>query len=762
MMTTGQLVSEIGRHQPAELALLLGAGASKSSGVSLASEMIDEWRQDLFEASVPSDARAGVTAKEWLKSNQAAYPWFDDDTEYSKLFERRYRTPSRRQKYIEQKIEGVRPGWGYLYLANIIVSARRFTTVFTTNFDDLINEALGSFLRHNAVVCNADSEVDQISFLSDRAKIVKLHGDYLFADIRNTEAELRGKRMAAKFGELARQRGLVVVGYAGRDQSVMSMIETLLGDPNSFPHSIYWGLRRGEAPSKWVTKLSVQHAERFELFECHDFDAFMADIHARLKLELPDSILSPRITLEGELAELVAKAVDNRTHALIREHSARLQAQLGRPVEAELALSRRDYRRAIELVQRHIAKQGRLGPALTVWGSALAIQAEEEGRDDLVREAVAMLTEAIEKEPDALPQRYGLASLLSRRRMSREAIAACEWLRDRVPNDAGVRRALVELYRQASQFGAAERELAWLDEREPRAVDIPAMQGMILISRGYMPQAADRFREAVKRDPTNPYLHFQLAQAVGNMRQFDEAEHALQQAAKLAPDNVMILMALAEFYCVVRQRVTDALALLEKAVRIDPNSAEARGKLGEVYLYQNRPADAERETAAAVELLPDDARLVGNLGIILLQLNREAEAEPLLERSRNLNPSLPQPRYMLCLLYATQDRVGDFNSELQGLARLTPQMVQPVQMQAQALRAQGMQMRAQGLPFPWQQVMHTLFGWQSGQPQMQHSPQASHPPSGWEFGGYAAGPGGISGLEQAGDTLKSWWQKLTS
>lgn len=90
------------------------------------------------------------------------------DAEYSKLFELRYRSTARRQKYIEQKIEGVRPDWGYLYLANVMVSAQRFTTVFTTNFDELINQALSSFLRHNAVVCNADSEVDQINFLSER------------------------------------------------------------------------------------------------------------------------------------------------------------------------------------------------------------------------------------------------------------------------------------------------------------------------------------------------------------------------------------------------------------------------------------------------------------------------------------------------------------------------------------------------------------------------------------------------------------------
>ncbi len=179
MMMGAQLIREIVRHQPAELALLLGAGASRSSGIPLASEMISEWRGDLQESNA-SDEDRGLDPKDWLKKHQERFPWYEKDDEYSKLFELMYPTASRRQRYIEQKIEGSNPGWGYLYLANLIVSARRFTTIFTTNFDDLINEAISKFLRHNAVVCNVDSEVDQISFLSERAKIIKLHGDYLF------------------------------------------------------------------------------------------------------------------------------------------------------------------------------------------------------------------------------------------------------------------------------------------------------------------------------------------------------------------------------------------------------------------------------------------------------------------------------------------------------------------------------------------------------------------------------------------------------
>jgi tetratricopeptide (TPR) repeat protein len=705
-ITMRQLVRDIRMHQPAELALLLGAGASVSSGVPLARAMIDEWRQDLFEAKVPDAERARSSATQWLEANKAAYPWFKRDMEYSRLFELRYPNASTRQKYIEQKIEGVHPGWGYLYLANIIANARYFSTVFTTNFDDLLSEALGAFLRHNAVVCNADSEVDQISFLSERAKIIKLHGDYLFAGLRNTEEELRtlGKRMAAKFRELARQRGLVVVGYAGRDHSVMSMIETLLADGRSFPHSVYWGVRPGDDPSEWVARLAAEHSHRFTLFACDDFDRFMADLHASLGLELPDTITSPRVTLEAELAELVAKAGADASHELIREHSARLKAQLGRPVDAELALAKRDYQRAAELVRKQIEQQGRTGPTLTVLGQALAMQAEEEGNEARVHEAIAVLREAIAQAPDDLPQRYSLASLLIRRRMWADAITACEELSRRAPTDAGVRRYLVELYRQSSQFSDAETQLAWLEQREPTAADIPMMQAMLYLARGYTAQAADCFREAVKRDPRNPITYVQLAASLLAIREVDEAERTLEQAANLAPDNVMILMQLIDVYSMHRPGF-DPVPLLDKAVRLDPNSVEARGRLGNAYLMQNRLADAERETLAGMRVTPNDARLLCNLGLIALFSNREAEALDHFEESRRLNPSLPITHSALALVHCVRGHDEEANQDLQALP---PPMRQGLVTMAYALKAQA----ARGVAIEWRQVMQPMLGWQ--------------------------------------------------
>lgn len=743
MMTSDQLVKLIRRHQPAQLALLLGAGASKSSGVPLAFEMIAEWRQDVFESAVPAAQRQNLDAKAWLATQREKFPWFESESEYSLLFEYRYKRPVQRRMYVEEKIEGVRPGWGYLYLANLIVQARRFSTIFTTNFDDLLSDALGTYLHHNAVVCDADAQVDLVSFLSDRAKIVKLHGSYLFSDIRNTEAELAalGERMAAKFSELARQRGLVVLGYAGRDRSVMAMIETLLADEQSFPHGIYWCLRPGEEPSAWVARLAAAHASRFELCSFEDFDDLMARLHESLGLQLPATVVSPHDALQGDLAALVGKVGRHQPHPLIAQHSAQLQALLGRPVEAELALSRRDYRAALALARQHVqqpqqqANPKALAAGHSVWGSALAVQAEEEARDSLFDEAAAQLRKAIELDPQALPPRYELARLLGKRGLYEEAIVAHRALLALAPNDSGLRRNLVGLLFNVSRLSDAEQELQPLLARDTQSAEVQAMRGALLIQRGRMPQAVAAMRDAVALAPNNPQMRVQLAQSLITLRQLDDAEIELRQAVRLAPQSLLYLMGLADFCMGVRQNAAEAAALLERAVQLDPQSAEALGKLGEVCMMQGNPQQAQRHTAAAAAVAPQDARILVNLGMINLQLSQPEPAQRAFLQARDANPSLPNPRYWLCLMAAARGDHAAWNQEWAPLQRLLPlQALQMLQQQSNMLGMQAQQCALQGRPFNWAAALPTL-GFQPAAPGPGQGPNPGPPSAGgsaWE------------------------------
>ena len=201
--------------------LLLGSGASATSSVKTAQDMIEEWRSLLFGRSDSADS-----FESWL-SNQN---WFKHEDEYSILFEAIYDQPSQRRIYVEECIKIAHPSWGYVYLTNLLAK-HFFDVVFTTNFDDLINEACYLYsdgLR--PIVAAHDSAIQGIRVTSGRPKIIKLHGDFLYDNIKNTLAELETleTNTKRKLNQFAQEYGLIVLGYSGRDRSVMDTLELLL------------------------------------------------------------------------------------------------------------------------------------------------------------------------------------------------------------------------------------------------------------------------------------------------------------------------------------------------------------------------------------------------------------------------------------------------------------------------------------------------------------------------------------------------------
>ena len=152
---TTQLIDLIGRrsNNTPNFALLIGAGTSVSSGIKPASQMIEGWRQKLYERS-----RCDESCQDWLNKQD----WYEDDEEYSTLFEKICDQPSQRRIYIEDCVKDAKPSWGYIYLANIIAK-NYFNVVFTTNFDDLLNDACFLYSDLRPIVCAHDSAVEYIT-----------------------------------------------------------------------------------------------------------------------------------------------------------------------------------------------------------------------------------------------------------------------------------------------------------------------------------------------------------------------------------------------------------------------------------------------------------------------------------------------------------------------------------------------------------------------------------------------------------------------
>jgi hypothetical protein len=285
--TTSELkqVMLVRPDQNPNFCLFLGAGASRNSGIRTASQMVDEWRTLVYRGlSNDTEERSVPDMKRWL--TERAVDWYDEKREYSSLIERVYPLRANRRKFIETEVANKIPSIGYAYLVRI-AEAGLLRTVFTTNFDDLLNEAFYQFSSERALVCAHDSSVDSISITSHRTKIIKLHGDYLFDDLKNTANETKrlNENMGEKLGECSKEYGLVVAGYSGSDKSVTRILEDLLDNPSYLRNGLFWCFREEDE----ITDEALEILNRENCFYVltPGFDELMADFYSMLGKDSP-------------------------------------------------------------------------------------------------------------------------------------------------------------------------------------------------------------------------------------------------------------------------------------------------------------------------------------------------------------------------------------------------------------------------------------------------------------------------------------------
>jgi len=311
------LINLIGRrsNRTPNFSLLIGAGASISSGVKATNQMIAEWRQQLYEESKIKDPH-----DEWLRKQD----WFESDEEYSILFEKVCDQRSQRRIYIEECVKNARPSWGCIYLASLIAN-NYFNVTFTPNFDDLLNEACFIYANLRPIVCAHDSAVADIRVTSARPKIIKLHGDFLYDSIKNTirETESLEKNMRDKFMQFAQEYGLVVIGYGGNDRSIMDILETMLRSKGLFPNGLYWCVKDKDQVSRKLQRL--MRRENAYWVQIEGFDEFMAELHESMGLRLPSLVRDPYKATTEMLDRFVSEKV---RHPVIQKDISMLEEMI--------------------------------------------------------------------------------------------------------------------------------------------------------------------------------------------------------------------------------------------------------------------------------------------------------------------------------------------------------------------------------------------------------------------------------------------------
>ena len=242
-----EFVRAVGVNKTVPHAFFLGAGASVTSGIPSAGMCIWDWKRDIFltnnpgledqfsEISLPS---VKERIQRWL-DGKGGFPLNGSEDEYSFYIEKCFPISDNRRHYWEEKVRSAQPHVGYQLLC-FLAQAEIVRSVWTTNFDGLAARAAANFTI-TAVEVGIDCQ-ERLPRQPRKGELlcVSLHGDYRYDALKNTKEELRQQesQLQQALINVARDASLVVIGYSGRDHSVMEALTAACREKNSSP--VYW------------------------------------------------------------------------------------------------------------------------------------------------------------------------------------------------------------------------------------------------------------------------------------------------------------------------------------------------------------------------------------------------------------------------------------------------------------------------------------------------------------------------------------------
>jgi NAD-dependent SIR2 family protein deacetylase len=283
---------------------LLGAGASASAGIPTAGSLIWRFKRTLFctrqRVSVKScEDLSNVTIRQRLQRDfdtQGTFPPENSPEEYATYFETTHSDPADRRAVLDNYMAGAKPSYGHLVLAALMKRGKT-RIVWTPNFDRVVEDAAAQMLGSTSrfVTVTLDNPHTALESLNEGRwpLIGKMHGDFQSRRLKNTSQELQSQDLAIRraLTESCRRYGLIVVGYSGRDESIMAALEEAIDRGHGYPGGLFW-FQRPESPLFPAVAELLEKAAgagvQAELLEVQTFDELLGDIIKQFEDIPPD------------------------------------------------------------------------------------------------------------------------------------------------------------------------------------------------------------------------------------------------------------------------------------------------------------------------------------------------------------------------------------------------------------------------------------------------------------------------------------------
>ena len=272
-----------------QFAFFLGAGAFATLNVPTALEMTWDFKRRLYASEkgikiTTIEQRFYEFEKEienWVRIKYTNIP----KNEYGFFFEKTFPSSQDRRNYIKEMLRFAKPSIGYQVI-KFLIKENIIWHYITTNFDNLIQKVYPDIVEISEE--NITTREDYIKINSISSIVVKLHGDFRYDWLKNTDGETQSlhKSVMNKLTHLFDSLGLIVVGYSGRDESVMSFLENFVeNETRTFPAGFYWCIREGEVEKQrikiLIDKLKKKGIEA-DFVKITNFDDFLISIYNQI------------------------------------------------------------------------------------------------------------------------------------------------------------------------------------------------------------------------------------------------------------------------------------------------------------------------------------------------------------------------------------------------------------------------------------------------------------------------------------------------
>lgn len=325
--------------------ILLGAGASKQSGIKLVVEIVEEiakWAycdQNGFKLDDPR-----VTLSDWTKWLKQ-FQWYTDN--YSDLYPiiiDQLLNPSqkRRDFFLRIITPNIPASRGYEILCELI-ALELVDTILTANFDNCLHTAQNQ-LKRPSFIQSIKTPFDFTTFSSAprNGQLVYLHGSVEHYTDQNIISEIQNLNvdLVDTVKPILKDHPLIVIGYRGAEPSVMNdLFINQIAYTNKFRQGIYWCILRKDLEqiqagtatlSPLLQSLITKAGQNFQFIPIDGFDEVLTkEVWGKLQASEIDLKAKPIQVVSAHDSDIIANnTIGPVETALIRERIGNYCARL--------------------------------------------------------------------------------------------------------------------------------------------------------------------------------------------------------------------------------------------------------------------------------------------------------------------------------------------------------------------------------------------------------------------------------------------------